>query len=114
MLCYDFHTSETVWDTDVRVFPQEHVEQFAILVEEIRGQCTDCPSSVIATSLSRAKHTLDKLDHLIQVNLAKNVHGTSRARRRVWARNKSKIYEIENELKEHRANLTAALSANSM
>lgn len=114
MLYYDFHLLETFWDTDICDTPQEHVEQFVTLVEEIRGQCTDSPSTVIATALSRAKHTLDKLNQLVQGKLVKNIHGTSRARRRLWARNKSKIDRIQNELKEHRANLTAALSAKNM
>jgi hypothetical protein len=93
---------------------QEQVEHFTNLVKEINDQHAVSLSSVIKTSLSRAKITLEQLDQLIQVKILKNVNGTSRARRRAWTRNRSKVYKIQNALKEHRVNLLAAISANSL
>lgn len=51
---------------------------------------------------------------LIQAKLLKNIHGTSRARKRAWARNKPKVHKLQNELKELRASLTTAMGASSL
>ncbi|KAI4159874.1 MAG: hypothetical protein LQ342_006202 [Letrouitia transgressa] len=90
---------------------QGQVEQLSLLVEEIRYQDVASTSAVIATTLLKAKLALEKLNRLIQTKLTKNIHGTSRARRGVWARNKSKVKRIQTELQEHRSNLTAVMSA---
>lgn len=83
-------------------------------MKEINDQHAVSLSAVITTSLSRAKLTLEELDRLIRVKLLTNVNGASRARRRAWTRNRSKIYKIQAALKEHRVNLLTALSANSL
>ncbi|KAI4212672.1 MAG: hypothetical protein LQ351_004563 [Letrouitia transgressa] len=87
------------------------VEQLSLLVEEIRCQDVASTSAIIATTLLKAKVALEKLNRLIQAKLIKNIHGTSRARRRVWARSKSKVKGIQNELQGHMLDLIAAMSA---
>ena len=93
---------------------QAQVEHFSILLEGIHHQEGVCNSAAVATILSTAKSTLEKLNQLVQVKLVKNMHGTSRARKRAWARNKSKVYKMQNELKELRASLTAAMGASCL
>lgn len=90
------------------------MEHFSILLEGIHRQERVCNSVAVATTLSTAKSTLEKLNQLVQVKLLKNMHGTSRARKRAWARNKSKVYKMQNELKELRASLTAAMGASTL
>ncbi|KAL9043848.1 MAG: hypothetical protein Q9214_002976 [Letrouitia sp. 1 TL-2023] len=87
------------------------VEELSFLIEEIRRQDVSSTSAVVATTLHKAKLALEKLNGLIQAKLIKNIHDTSRARRRVWARNKSKVKRIQIELQGHRSNLIALMSA---
>lgn len=93
---------------------QWQMEQFSILLEGIRHHEGVCDSAAVGTIHSTAKSTLEKLSQLVQVKLLKNIHGTSRARKRAWARNKSKVYKMQNELKELRASLKAAMGASSL
>jgi len=79
-------------------------------VEEIDHQQTFSHSAIITTTLFRAKLTLEQLNHHMRLS----VNGASRIRRRAWTRNKSKVYKLQATLKEHRANLLAATSANSL
>ena len=90
------------------------MKYFSILLESIYRQEGVSGSAAIATILSTAKSTLEKLNQLVQVKLLKNIHGTFRARKMAWARNKSKVYKWQNELKELRAILTAAMGARSL
>ncbi|KAL9045865.1 MAG: hypothetical protein Q9214_001166 [Letrouitia sp. 1 TL-2023] len=92
---------------------ETRVEQFSTLVKDIDAQQAIRSSAAIAAILAKAKLTLERLGELVQNKLLKNVNGTSRARRRAWARNKSRVYRIQAELKEYRANLTAAVSTNN-
>ena len=92
---------------------KEHLEQISVLLEEIRIHHAGIPSMAIAISLSWVKHTLEKLDHLVQTKLIRNVHGTPQARQGAWTRNKSKVHRLKTELKDKIASLTAALSASS-
>ncbi|KAH7418993.1 kinase-like domain-containing protein [Cadophora sp. MPI-SDFR-AT-0126] len=91
---------------------QEQLENFSTLVQEIdrsQGEGTD---SVVTQSLTRAKLSIEQLHQLIQIKLLKNLDGgRSRAHRRAWARNKSKILVLRDVLKECRDNLSVALSA---
>ncbi|KAG4441393.1 hypothetical protein IFR05_003150 [Cadophora sp. M221] len=91
---------------------QEQLENFNSLVQEIdrsQGEGTD---GIITQSLTRAKLSIEQLHQLIQIKLLKNLNGgTSRARRRAWTRNKSKILALRDVLKECRDNLSVALSA---
>jgi hypothetical protein len=96
------------------VSTQEQLEHFTALLNEIGSQNATLSSSVIETSLSQAKITMEQLHQLIQVKILQNVDGTSRARRRAWTRNKSKICSIVDALKEHRQNILTAISANSL
>ncbi|MCJ1429915.1 hypothetical protein MMC29_007830 [Sticta canariensis] len=93
---------------------EAQVEHFSILLEGIHRQEGVYNSAAVATILSTVNSTLEKLNQLVQVELVKNMHGTSRARKRAWARNKSKVYKMQNELKELRASLTAAMGASSL
>ena len=71
------------------------------------------------TSLSGANQTQTTLAILenemtaIQSKILKNVNGSPQTRRRAWARNKSTILKLRDDLKESRDNLIAALSANN-
>jgi hypothetical protein len=42
------------------------------------------------------------------------VNGTYRARRRAWTRNKSKVNQLRDAIKEHRDNILAAMSSNNL
>ena len=68
----------------------------------------------VTSALSGAERTIQRLNQLVQVRLLKKVEGTSRVRRRAWARNKSKILKLQDALKEHRAELVAAMTASKM
>jgi hypothetical protein len=81
---------------------QEQLEHFTALLNEIESQLGIFNSATIATTLSRAKLTIEQLHQLIQVKILQNVNGTSRARQRAWTRNKSKIFTIRDALKDYR------------
>ena len=66
---------------------REQLQHFASLVKEINNQHPSFSSTVITTSLSRAKLTIQRLDQLIKLKILKDVNGKSRARRRAWTRN---------------------------
>lgn len=68
-------------------------------------------SANVTITLFGAKHTLEKLNQLIQIKLVKNVHWTSRVRQRVWAQINSKVNKMLIEVQKHVATLTAAISA---
>lgn len=68
----------------------------------------------VTSALLGAERTMQRLNQLVQIRLLKNVEGTSRVRRRAWARNKSKILGLQDALKEHRAELVAAMTATKM
>ena len=93
---------------------QEQVGNFTSILKEIDDQQALSLSTVITRNLSRAKLTLEQLDQLIRARILKNVNGTSRARRRAWTRNKSKVGKFQDALKDHRMDLLAAISANSL
>lgn len=93
---------------------QEQVEHFTALLNEIESQNAIISSPVIERGLSRAKIKIGQLHEIIQVKILRNVNSTSRARRRAWTRNKSKICSIVDALKEYRQILLTAISANSL
>ena len=90
---------------------KDQTESFLILVNEIKIQPVDSLSTAICKTLSRARYDLEQVNHILQAKVLRNVDGTSRARRRAWARDKSKIYKIREALKEHRLDLMAAMGA---
>ena len=90
------------------------MEHFSILLDDIRRQDGACHSATVAPILSKAQSTLEELDQLLQVKFLRNIHSTSRARKRAWARNRSKVYKMQNDLKELRASLIAAMGASSL
>ncbi|KAK4693755.1 hypothetical protein P7C71_g3702, partial [Lecanoromycetidae sp. Uapishka_2] len=55
---------------------QGQIEQLSFLVEEIRRYDLASTSVIIATALSKAKNTLEKINRLIQDKLVKTVHRT--------------------------------------
>lgn len=93
---------------------KEQIEDFTSLLDEIDRQRTASISTTISTSLSRAKLTLEQLDQIVKNKLLRNANGGSRARRRAWVRNKSKVCNIQNALKEHRLNLLAAMGTTNL
>ena len=69
---------------------------------------------IVMITLSKAQATIDQLNQLIETKLLKHTVGeTSKARRRAWGRNKSKIQRFRDDLLQSRENLLAALTANS-
>ena len=85
-----------------------------MLARHIEHDTTRSHASSISTILLRAKTTLECLDRLMNIKLSKNVNGSVRARKRAWMRNKSKVYKILADLKEHRADLSAAANASNL
>jgi hypothetical protein len=83
-------------------------------VKEINGQHSSSTSTNVTASLARAQHTIEQLDQLIKVKLLRLVNGTYRARRRAWTRNKAKVYQLRDAMKEHRDNIIAAMSSNNL
>lgn len=77
---------------------QESVKDFAILVDEIKGQHGDA-----VTAPHRAMLTIGRLDQI-----------TARARRRARARNRTNVYRLQDALKENRLSLLAAMGANNL
>ena len=68
----------------------------------------------VTSALLGAERTIQRLNQLVQIRLLKKVEGTSRVRRRAWVRNKSKILKLQDALREHRAELVAAMTATNM
>lgn len=83
------------------------------MIHEIDDQQSHSSSAVI-TTLSQAKATLEQLKTLLEAKLLSRVNGSSRIRRRTWARNRSKVYKLQSSLKEHRASLLIAIAANGL
>ncbi|MCJ1385587.1 hypothetical protein MMC17_008710 [Xylographa soralifera] len=108
-----FSEDPLVIGVSLKYYP-EQLEHFTNLIKEIHSQHTMSSSAVITASVLRAKLTMEQLNQLIHIKILKNVDGTARARRRAWTRNKSKLYRLQDVLKEHRENFAAALTANSL
>ena len=68
----------------------------------------------MATSLLEAKTTLDQLNDILQSKILRIANGTSRARRRAWMRNKSKVSKLCSAIRDHKLNLIAAMDAQSL
>jgi len=93
---------------------QDQLENFNNLVQEIDDLHMNNSSTDVAKSLAKAQVTIEQLHQLIQVKLLRNLNGgTSRARRRAWARNRAKVHSLRDALRESRENLVTTLSANS-
>ena len=92
---------------------QEQLLQFQDLVKTVkeneRYRCAGVTSALLG-----AERTIQRLNQLVQIRLLKKVESTSRVRRRAWARNKSKILKLQDALKEHRAELVAAMTASKL
>lgn len=80
----------------------------------MQGHHVESLSPVVATYLTRAKLKFEQLDVLIKTKILVTINGTSRARRRVWLRNKAKVARIQGAIKELRMNLLATMSANQV
>ena len=92
---------------------QEQLSQFQLLVNTVKeNEQYRCAG--VTSALLRAERTIQRLNQLVQIRLLKNAEGTSRVRRRAWARNKSKILRLQDALKEHRAELVAAMTASNL
>ena len=100
--------------TDIPHVLQEQLEHFICLLEEIDGHRRPSDSPAITTALFRAKATIEQLNRLLQEKIVRNAYCSAQARRRAWTRNRSKIYRMKAALKEHRANLVAAISVNTL
>ena len=85
------------------------VESIADLIKHIESDATQRDAEPFRDSLGRAKSTLEQLDRLT-VKLSNNTNGSSRARKRAWMRHRSKVFRLQADLKEIRANFSAAAS----
>ena len=93
---------------------QDQLESFQAVVREVDKPYGSEAQGLVQAILAKANVTIEQLHRLIQVKLLRSTKGgTSRARRRAWATNKSKVSRLHVALKEHRENLLVALSANS-
>ena len=90
------------------------IERFSVLLRNIHEQEGSHRSTAVVTTLTTAKSLLEELQRLIQAKLLKNSDGTSRFRKRVWARNRHKIHKMQYELTDIRANLTAVMGASNL
>ena len=70
-------------------------------------------STSIESILVRAKLAIDQICQIIKVKILRNINGTQKAKRRAWARNKSKLLRLGEGLKEIRNNLMVAIGANN-
>lgn len=96
-----------------RLILQEQILQFQVLVNTVKEN-EDYRSTGVTSALLGAERTIQRLNQLVQIRLLRKVEGTSRFRRRAWARNKSKILKLQDTLREHRAELVAAMTASNM
>ena len=92
---------------------QEQLLQFQVLVNTVKEN-EDYRTASVISALPGAERTIHRLNQLVQIRLSKKVEGTSRVRRRAWVRNKTKILKLQDALREHRAELVAAMTASNM
>ena len=92
---------------------QDQLQDFSELVCKVDHLHETKDSTVVESTLSRAKLTIDEISRIIQVKLLKNIEGTQRAKRRAWAQHKSKLFRLGESLKDSRSNLLVAMSANA-
>lgn len=95
-----------------RLCPQQQVEQFTTVVQEIEGQQSLSPATI--TILLSAKGTLDQLQQLLKGKILTNANDSLHIRRRAWAKHRSELCRIQKSLKENRAILTLAIAMNSL
>ncbi|KAL8924226.1 MAG: hypothetical protein Q9208_004190 [Pyrenodesmia sp. 3 TL-2023] len=93
---------------------QEQVEDFAVLVRDIKDQHASTAPQTITTALFRATQTLRHLHSLMKTKVLREQNITARALRRAWARNRTNIFRLQDVLKENRLSLLAAMSASSL
>ena len=91
----------------------EQLEDFTRLVAEVESHLTVSNSTLVADCLRRARASIDKLDQIVRRKILVTIKGTALTRRRAWMKNKSKICRLQDALKEHRAGLLVATSANA-
>ncbi|PVH89984.1 hypothetical protein DL98DRAFT_647652 [Cadophora sp. DSE1049] len=92
---------------------QDQLECFNVMLAEIEKCHNHDWPGLVSTTLGRARLTIEQIHQLVELKLLKTNGSTSRARRRAWARHKSKIHSLRDALRECRENLTTALSASS-
>jgi len=92
---------------------QDQLENFNGMLAEIEKSHNHVLPGPVFTTLERSKLAIEQIRQLVELKLLKTNGSTSRARRRAWARHKSKIHSLRDILRECRENLTIALSASS-
>lgn len=93
---------------------QEQVEDFAILVSDIKDHYAGAAPETITTALFRTTMTLRHLHSIIKTKILQEPNITVRVLRRAWARNRTNVFRLQDALKENRLSLLAAMSANSL
>ena len=114
----NFHCSirliHVLWTLQAyRLILQEQLVQFQVLVNTVKEN-EDYRNAGVTSALLGAERTIQRLNQLVQSRLLKKLEGTSRVRRRAWVRNKTKILKLQDALREHRAELVAAMTASKM
>ncbi|KAI4198272.1 MAG: hypothetical protein LQ346_002812 [Caloplaca aetnensis] len=93
---------------------QEQIEDFAALVSDIKEHHAGAASQAIPTALFRATVTLGHLHSIIKTKVIREQNVTVRAVRRTWARNRTNVFRLQDQLKENRLSLIAAMSAHGL
>ena len=81
---------------------------FRSVVQTLNTAAVLSMQNVLLRALSDARGIVEELYQMITVKLVRQGNGSGRA---AWWRNKSRIVRLHESLKEARANLLAALSA---
>ena len=93
------------------LFPKEQLQRSKDLLEVIDKLHLNTAPAILLTTLERTRSTVAELDKFIRDDLLRHTNGKSKARRRAWATNKTRVRELRDTLKENREFLHAAMSA---
>ena len=76
--------------------------------------CDSNPSILLSSALSRARVTVGEFVRLLDLEQVKRNPASSRGRRRLWARHRSKILRFQKKLVWHQADIQSAVCAGTM
>ncbi|KAL9022915.1 MAG: hypothetical protein Q9180_008494 [Flavoplaca navasiana] len=90
------------------------LEDFAVLIDEIKDQHSASATQAVRTALHRASLNLQQLHSTIQNKVWRAPNTTGRGLQRVWAKHRKGILKFEGVLRENKLGLLAAISSNSL
>lgn len=69
-------------------------------------------SATIVTTLAKTREILDQLDKLLRSKILSEANGSSRVRRRAWAKHRTKVYDLHRSLADYKESLMIAILTN--